>query len=104
MVINNKRRGSVLQRIRKAWMKQYDGFTQADLAGHLGVTLNYISLAEKGDRGILNETLNRWCECLEIPVAIVELLATDSLQCGDWAGLIDGLIQNTESELASRGL
>jgi transcriptional regulator with XRE-family HTH domain len=50
--------------------------TQQQVAGRLGVTVNYVSMLENGKRGISIGRLNELCKVLRVPSAFATFLAT----------------------------
>lgn len=71
MKIDNQQLGSVIKRIRKR-----RGLTQRALAESIGVTVNYVSMLERGDRSTRVETLNAIADELAVPASFLTLLGS----------------------------
>jgi transcriptional regulator with XRE-family HTH domain len=72
MAINQKRIGRVLAEVR-----QRKALTQRMVAEHTGLTINYLSLVEHGQRALSSESLNRISDVLGVPAELLILLAAD---------------------------
>lgn len=72
MAMSSVSLGRTLADIRKR-----RGLTQKSLADHTGLTVNYISLVENGERGISTDTLNSIATALQVPAEFVAFLAGD---------------------------
>ena len=65
--------GRAVRQIRKL-----RGFTQQVVADHAGVSLNYLSMLENGQRGATIETLNSLAEVLSVPTSFLTFLGSSS--------------------------
>jgi len=81
MRIDPQRFGQALKRIRKI-----RGLTQPVLAEESGLTVNYISLVENGERTVSIDAMNRLAESLEVPARFLSFLG-GSGEDGEFAEL-----------------
>lgn len=69
MKIDASRFGQALKRIRKL-----RGVTQPVLAEWVGLSVNYLSLVENGERVVSIDALNRLAEALDVPARFLSFL------------------------------
>jgi transcriptional regulator with XRE-family HTH domain len=69
MLIDRKKLGRAIADIRKR-----SGLKQKEVAERTGLTVNYLSLVENGERGVSLETLNRLAETFGIPAECLVFL------------------------------
>lgn len=88
MALDPQAVGRTIGEIRKA-----RGLTQRQVAEHTGLTVNYLSLVETGQRGVSLDVVNQLAAPLGVPAELILFLAgTGEVKTGDasaFADLID---------------
>lgn len=72
MGLNNAELGNTIGRLRKS-----RGLTQRQVAKSSGLTVNYLSLIENGQRGVSLQALNNLATALKVPSEVIVFLAGD---------------------------
>lgn len=93
MGLNPEALGRTIGEIRKA-----RGLTQRQVAEHTGLTVNYLSLVENGQRGVSVEVVNQLADVFGLPSELILFLAGDGGVNGD-AGAFADLIDATKGAI-----
>jgi transcriptional regulator with XRE-family HTH domain len=72
MPLEKSELGKVIGQIRKQLR-----LSRNDVAKRSGLTLGFLSLMERGERGLTIDSLNKLAEALDVPVGIITFLATE---------------------------
>ncbi|MDB5348540.1 MAG: helix-turn-helix protein [Schlesneria sp.] len=78
MAIDPANLGKTLAEIRKR-----RGLTQREVAYQSGLTVNFLSLLENGERGLTTETLNSYAKAVGVPTEFITFLAGDGKDVQD---------------------
>jgi transcriptional regulator with XRE-family HTH domain len=85
MTLNPNAIGRTLGEIRRA-----KGLTQREVASQTGLTVNYLSLLENGQRGPSMDVVNKLANALRVPAEFILFLAGDGIsasKAGDYREL-----------------
>lgn len=88
MAIDNASLGKTLSEIRKR-----RGLTQRVVADQTGLTVNFLSLVENGERGLSTEALNNYAKAVNVPTEFITFLA------GDGNGIQDPNLANLSKSM-----
>jgi transcriptional regulator with XRE-family HTH domain len=72
MALNPNKLGQAIAEIRRERR-----LTQRDVAERVGLTVNYISLIENGERQLSLDALNRLAEVFKVPAELVAFLGSE---------------------------
>lgn len=85
--------GRALGELRKA-----RGITQRELAAETGLTINFLSLVERGQRGVSMDVINRLADPLGVPPEMILFLAGERRSDGK-TGPFDKLREVTKKAI-----
>ena len=86
MKIDREKLGRALKVLRK----QY-GLTQQDVAEEIGVTKNFVSLIETGERGVSVDTLSELARLYKMPLPCLISLGYEVSKRSPWHGVLSSL-------------
>jgi transcriptional regulator with XRE-family HTH domain len=82
MQVQTDKLGRAIKEIR-----ELRGMTQKEVAAGSGLTVNYLSLVEHGDRNVTHDSLNQIAKAVDVPAQWIVLLGSDMPQSRRFAKL-----------------